>query len=75
MTPFEIRLDLLKMAQKYLTDTYEMQTKYVLDSASRALAAGKITFDEFQKYIPEKIDVKDIIAKANELNDFIKTPK
>lgn len=76
-TPFEIRLEVLKMAQDlYMSNWYankekaqtEYQTKFQIAERDR------VNFDE-KLEVPPFPSEEDIIAKAEKLNAFISNTK
>lgn len=73
MSPFEIRLELLKMAQGMLTDVYfnkktELENQWHMDCET-----ARIKGTETPKYpsMPEYPTEKEIIEKATFLNVFV----
>lgn len=78
-TPFEIRLDLLKMAQEYFIQTTDMQQKFAIEALETAVTAGKLTVEEYktqmQSFIPKTYTVEDIVEKAKELYSFVSDSK
>jgi hypothetical protein len=73
--PFEIRLELLQMAQKHLDDTYAANLEFARKAFDAALAANKVTFEQWQTYAPKPYSMAEIMEKATELYGFVSRPK
>jgi hypothetical protein len=73
MTPFEIRLELLKMAKDMLNDDYYGRREIISNSWAVACEQARIkgetppTHPEYPAYPSEN----EIITKAKTLNDFV----
>lgn len=70
-SPFEIRLELLKMAQEYFIYTADTQQKILIDAFEVAHKAGELTFEEFSKNLPKTFSIEDVVAKAKEFYSFV----
>lgn len=70
-SPFEIRADLLKMAQDYLQAQHDLNMEFAKKTFSEMVAAGKETQENIAKYLPKMYDFADITKKANELYGFV----
>ena len=85
-TPFEIRADLLKMAQEHLQQQYlnnlsfatQAWQKYLqsfkvseVSSAEQLASAQKQWFEAMAKFMPTAPTFEDIITKAQELYGFV----
>jgi hypothetical protein len=70
-TPYEIRLELLQLAQEHLRTTYERQMAFANESLRLATDAGWKTIEELKKLAPAPYTVDDIIKKAQELYGFV----
>lgn len=73
-TPFEVRLDVMKMAQEMLDKEQSIKMeKY--NAKIRALQQDKMPGDMIIKYIDDEVPAmyssNDILNKANELYDFV----
>lgn len=84
LTPFEIRLELLKMAKDMLNDDYFGKREVVSNEWHAKLEIAKINGGELPVHpgFPTYPSEQDIIAKATALNGFVsnipldtKTPK
>ena len=70
-TPYEIRLELLQMAQEHLQKAYDMQMAFALEVMKTATDAQWKSVEQMQKLMPKAFDMQDIIAKAGELYGFV----
>ena len=73
MTPFEIRLELLKMAKDMLTEDYYGKRESISQDWTVKVEVAKLnggTIPDHPGY-PTYPNEKDIITKAQELNGFV----
>ena len=73
MTPFEIRLDLLKMAQSMLEQDYYAKREQISNEYATKCEVAKIHGSEIPAhpgFAPYPVEA-DIIAKAQVLNGFV----
>ena len=73
MTPFEIRLELLKMAKDMLNDDYYGKREVISNSWHAKLEIAKINGGELPEHpgFPTYPSEAEIIAKAQTLNGFV----
>lgn len=73
MTPYEIRLELLKMAQGMLTDDYMFKRTAIENQWQVQVEASKIAGTESPKLpdLPPYPTEEEIIKKAEALNGFV----
>ena len=73
MTPYEIRLELLKMAKDMLTDNYHTQRDALQQDWHIKVDAAKIAGTESPQYpvLPHFPTEDEIIKKAETLNGFV----
>ena len=73
MTPFEIRLDLLKMAQSMLEQDYYAKREQISNEYATKCEVAKIHGSEIPAHpgFPPYPSEADIIAKAQVLNGFV----
>ena len=69
--PFEIRLEILKMAKEMMDRQYEDQVALAHAMMNEFKEAGKTAEDYFSKYAPKMYDPKAIMEKAQELYGFV----
>jgi hypothetical protein len=72
MTPFELRAEMLKMAQEYLKTQYETNLEFTKTAFEQMLKAGQVTQDQFKDYVPKMYSFDEITKKAAELYSFVK---
>ncbi len=71
MTPFELRAQMLKMAQEYLQTQYETNVEFAKRAFDEMVKAGKLQQDQFAQYLPQMYTFDDITNKAKELYSFV----
>jgi hypothetical protein len=73
MTPFEIRLELLKMAKDMLTDQYYGQREVVSNSWQTQIETARLKGEVPPTHpgFPDFPSETEIIKKATELNNFV----
>jgi hypothetical protein len=73
MTPFEIRLDLLKMAKEMLEQDYYAHRERISNEWSTKVDIAKINGGEIPAHpgFPPYPSETDIISKAQTLNGFV----
>jgi hypothetical protein len=73
MTPFEIRLELLKMAKDMLADDYYGKREVISNEYASRCEVARIHGTEIPAHpgFPPYPSETDIIAKANALNGFV----
>ncbi len=73
MTPFEIRLELLKMARDMLGDDYYGKREIIANQYSVDCDAAKLKGEDPPKHpgYPPFPSEQDVIAKAQALNTFV----
>ncbi|NBP02690.1 MAG: hypothetical protein EBU90_21735 [Proteobacteria bacterium] len=69
--PFEIRLELLKMAREYLDQQWNVNVNLAHEVLSKAMQNGEDVAKMWNKFIPEIYSIDDITKKANELYKFV----
>ena len=73
MTPFEIRLELLKMAKDMLNDDYYGKREVISNTWQAKLDLARINGSEFPEHpgFPAYPSETEIITKAQSLNGFV----
>jgi hypothetical protein len=69
--PFEIRTELLTLAQEYLQNQYEANKQFAEQTYHQMVELGKVQPEDWAKFAPKFYDFKDILAKAKELYGFV----
>lgn len=70
-TPFEIRTQLIEIAQKYLQTQYETNLELARTTFDRLMKHGYAVQSEWENYLPKMYDFNEIIDKAKELYRFV----
>lgn len=70
-TPYEIRLELLQMAQQHLETAFKMQMDFAMRAIQLATDAQWKSVDQLKALMPTCYTVDDITKKANELYSFV----
>jgi hypothetical protein len=70
-TPFEIRTDLLKLAQDYLQKQYDANVEFARAALQALQKDGVALQSDMRTEMPKYFDFQDIIAKARELYGFV----
>jgi hypothetical protein len=71
MNPFEIRAEMLKMAQDYLEKQQEINTEFAKQAFDQLVVTGQKVQADWQTYAPKMYDFSEVIAKAKELYGFV----
>ena len=72
-TPFELRTDLLKIAQDYLHKQYVANME-LYNATIKTLQQDAVALQsDIRTEVPKYFDFQDILAKARELYGFIST--
>ncbi len=73
MTPFEIRLELLKMAKEMLEEDYRSKREQISNDWSVKVEVAKLNGGSIPDHrgFPTYPSEKEIIIKAQELNGFV----
>ena len=69
--PYELRFDLLSMAQGYLQDQLERKQNFAIDAWEFAKEQGDANMKLFEELQPESYTIEDIKRKATELYEFV----
>lgn len=75
MTPFELRAQMLKMAQDYLQRQFELNSEFTKGAFEELVKTGKAAQADWQQYMPKMYTVDEVLAKAKELYGFVKDVK
>jgi hypothetical protein len=69
--PFEIRTRMLELANEYVQAQFAAAERLAKNSFTEMLAAGTAVQSDWLKYAPKMYDIKDVVAKAQELYSFV----
>lgn len=71
-SPFEIRLELLQLANDYFWKMHDQNSTLVKQAVTTGLELGKITLEEVNKNLPTGYTIEDVIQKAEDMYAFVK---
>jgi hypothetical protein len=73
MTPFEIRLELLKMARDLLVDDFNSKKQSLVENWQQQVEAAKVAGTVSPDYpiLPTFPSENEIVTKADTLNQFV----
>ena len=75
MNPFEIRAEMLKMAQDYLQKQQEINFEFAQDTFEQLVKQGKKVQEDWQAYAPKMYTFEDVLKEATKLYGFVKDVK
>jgi hypothetical protein len=75
MNPFEIRAQMLGMAQDYLQQQQEINLDFAGRTFEQLLKEGKKVAEDWQTYAPKMYTFEDVLKEANKLYGFVKDVK
>jgi len=75
MNPFEIRAEMLRMAQEYLTKQQEINLDFAGRTFEQLVKEGKKVADDWKEYAPKMYSFEDVLKEANKLYGFVKDAK
>ena len=75
MNPFEIRAEMLKMAQEYLRKQQEINFEFAQDTFEQLVKEGKKVQEDWKEYAPKLYTFEDVLKEANKLYGFVKDAK
>lgn len=75
MNPFEIRAEMLRMAQDYLQKQQEINSEFAQDTFEQLVKQGKKVQEDWQAYAPKMYTFEDVLKEATKLYGFVKDVK
>lgn len=75
MTPFELRAQMLEMAQDYLQKQFELNSEFAKRTFDELVKNGEKVQSDYQEYMPKMYGFDEVVAKAKELYGFVKDVK
>jgi len=75
MNPFEIRAEMLKMAQDYLQKQQEINLDFAQQTFEQLVKEGKKVADDWKEYAPKMYTFDEVLKEANKLYGFVKDVK
>jgi hypothetical protein len=70
-SPYEIRLELLQLAQEHLQATFDRQMTFSTEVLRLASDAQAQSVDDLKALMPKVFTFQDILDKATELYSFV----
>lgn len=70
-SPFEIRTELLELAQEHVQAQYEANMEFARRTFEMLVAQGQEVQENFAKYIPTVYTFEDVMNKAKEMYAFV----
>ena len=67
--PFEIRLEILKMAKDYLEQQYQTNLTFAQSLYQKALESGQVMQDNLQSFIPKSYTVIKSLSTIDEIQN------
>ena len=75
MTPFEIRAQMLEMAQDYLQKQFELNSEFAKRTFDELVKNGEKVQSDYNQYMPRMYGFDEVVSKAKELYGFVKDVK
>ena len=75
MNPFEIRAEMLRMAQEYLTKQQEINLDFAGRTFEQLVKEGKKVAEDWKEYAPKMYTFDEVLKEANKLYGFVKDVK
>jgi len=75
MNPFEIRAEMLRMAQEYLTKQQEINLDFAQQTFEQLVKEGKKVAEDWKEYAPKMYTFDEVLKEANKLYGFVKDVK
>lgn len=75
MTPFEIRAQMLSMAQDYLQKQFELNSEFAKRTFDELVKNGEKVQGDYNQYMPKMYGFDEVVSKAKELYGFVKDVK
>jgi hypothetical protein len=75
MNPFEIRAQMLSMAQEYLHKQQEINLDFAGRTFEQLVKEGKKVAEDWQEYAPKMYSFDEVLKEANKLYGFVKDVK
>ena len=75
MNPFELRAQMLGMAQDYLQQQQQINLDFAGRTFEQLVKEGKKIAEDWQQYAPKMHSLEDVVKEANKLYGFVKDVK
>ena len=75
MNPYELRAQMLSMAQDYLQQQQQINLDFAGRTFEQLVKEGKKVAEDWQTYAPKMYTFEDVLKEANKLYGFVKDVK
>jgi hypothetical protein len=75
MNPYELRAQMLSMAQDYLQQQQQINLDFAGRTFEQLVKEGKKVAEDWQAYAPKMHSLEDVVKEANKLYGFVKDVK
>ena len=75
MNPYELRAQMLGMAQEYLHKQQEINLDFAGRTFEQLVKEGKKVAEDWQEYAPKMYSFDEVLKEANKLYGFVKDTK
>lgn len=70
-SPFEIRLEILKMTAELMQAEYESNMEFITEMQENLANKGMNTQAMVEKFMPKAFDFDEMLAKSRKFYDFV----
>jgi hypothetical protein len=71
-TPYELRFDILSLANDYFEKVTEANTQFAIEAYKAAVALNATSVDDWKSFVPTpQYTLEDVLKKAEELYSFV----
>lgn len=70
-SPFEIRLEILKMTAELMQAEYESNMEFITEMQENLADTGLNTKEMVAKFMPKPFDFADMLAKSKQFYEFV----
>ena len=71
MTPYEIRNNLVTLANEYLQKQYETNKEFAEKTFQELVKQGTKVQEDYKLYMPQMYTFDEVVKKAQELYNFV----
>lgn len=70
-SPFEIRLEILKMTAELMQAEYESNMEFLTEMQENLAEKGMNTQEMIAKFMPKPFDFAEVLAKSKQFYEFV----
>jgi uncharacterized protein YqeY len=70
-SPFEIRLEILKMTAELMQAEYESNMEFITEMQESLASKGQNTSEMIAKFMPKPFDFGEVLAKSKQFYEFV----